>query len=407
VLVYPHELAIGGSQLNAIDLAAKAAEHGHEVTVFGVPGPLVDYIAAKGLPFVAAHPLQYRPAPTRIWQLDRIARQRRIDVIHAYEWPPCLDAYYGAHLLRHVPLVCTVLSMSLVPLVPDSIPLVMGTRQLQESARPGRPGDVGLLEPPVDTDQDHPGIDGSDFRKFHGVADTELLAVIVSRLSIDLKLDSLVRAIDTVAELAPRLPIRLVIVGSGEAAEQLQRRAGAVNAAADREVVTMAGPTLDPRPAYAAADVVLGMGSSALRAMAFGKPLVVQGEKGFSLVLEPATMDSFTWQGFYGTGEGLADNRLLCSQLESLLSDPDRRLELGRFGRATVVERYSLATATVRLLAIYDQAVSAAGMARRQLLSEAARMAARAAGYEFRLHLPSEKRAKRVRETAELAAAAG
>jgi len=34
VLVYPHELAIGGSQINAIDLAAEIRTLGHEAIVY-------------------------------------------------------------------------------------------------------------------------------------------------------------------------------------------------------------------------------------------------------------------------------------------------------------------------------------------------------------------------------------
>ena len=41
ILVYPHDLAIGGSQINAVDLAAGAAAAGHAVVIYGRPGPLV------------------------------------------------------------------------------------------------------------------------------------------------------------------------------------------------------------------------------------------------------------------------------------------------------------------------------------------------------------------------------
>src|SRR5215218_3627256 len=64
LLVAPHDLGIGGSQINAIDLAAGAAEAGHDVTVYGVPGPLLGLVEAHGLDFVPARPLRYRPAPS-------------------------------------------------------------------------------------------------------------------------------------------------------------------------------------------------------------------------------------------------------------------------------------------------------------------------------------------------------
>ena len=65
LLVALHTLALGGSPINAIDLAAGASRQGHDVTVYGVPGPLTDYVAEQGLRFVAARPLRYRPAPSR------------------------------------------------------------------------------------------------------------------------------------------------------------------------------------------------------------------------------------------------------------------------------------------------------------------------------------------------------
>jgi len=92
IVVYPHDLAVGGSQINAIDLGAAVRDLGHDVFVYGLPGPLIDHVADRGLPFIAAPAMQYRPAPQRIAHLLAVSRRERIDVIHGYEWPPCLDA---------------------------------------------------------------------------------------------------------------------------------------------------------------------------------------------------------------------------------------------------------------------------------------------------------------------------
>ena len=190
LLVYPHELSIGGSQINAIDLAAATAAAGHDVIVYGIPGPLVPYIKERGLRFIPARRLKYRPAPSRVAQIAAIALRERIDLIHAYEWPPCLDAYFGAGLFGGVPLVCTVLSMDVMPHIPASVPLIMGTAELGGKASKLQRGDVWVLEPPIDVERDSPQIDGSVFRRAHGVMDGELLVVSVSRLAMDLKLDS-------------------------------------------------------------------------------------------------------------------------------------------------------------------------------------------------------------------------
>ncbi len=402
VLVYPHDLAIGGSQINAIDLAAAVAEAGHEVFVYGIPGPLVGYVEERGLRFLPARPLRYRPAPSRMAQLTAIALRERIDLIHAYEWPPCLDAYYGAGLLLGTPLLCTVLSMEVMRQVPASVPLIMGTRDLGEEAARNHRAQVWTLEPPIDVERDGPDIDGSAFRRMHGICEDELLVVSVSRLSLDLKIDALVRAVDAADMLASRHRVRLVLVGDGPARNALAARAQAVNVRHGREVVTLAGACLDPRTAYAAADLVVGMGSSSLRAMAIGRAVVVQGEQAFSEVFEPATLSLFLRQGFYGTGDGAAGAARLAGQIDGLLANPVRRRELGRFGRQTATERFSLARAVGIQLGIYEQVVAEPP---RHRLSEAFRTAIAAAMTEISNHDPRRKRSQRLREQITLAAA--
>lgn len=402
LLVYPHDLSIGGSQINAIDLAAGAAAAGHEVWVYGIPGPLVDYIAERGLKYIAARPLHYRPAPSRIAQIAAIARQNRIDLIHAYEWPSCLDAYFGASLCLNVPLLCTVLSMDVMPYVPASVPLIMGTADLGEQARKVQKSGVWVIEPPIDVERDNPDIDASAFRRRHQLSDEEFLIVSVSRLALDLKLDALVRAIDAIDLLAGAYPLKLVLVGDGPARSALEMRAKTVNARHGRDVVLLPGADMDPRSAYAAADLVVGMGSSALRAMAIGRPLIVQGEDAFSEIFEPATYDLFLKQGFYGLGDKKPGAQQLARQIEDLVVDPVRRAELGFFGRRAVTERYSLNRAIDVQLDIYRQ-VLANPPGRR--LSEAMHAARLALMLEYANHDPARKRRKKERESAILAAA--
>jgi glycosyltransferase involved in cell wall biosynthesis len=402
ILVAPHDLGIGGCQINAIDLAAAVAAAGHEVIVYGKPGPLVERIEARGLEFVAARRLRYRPAPSRIAQLARLARRREIDLIHAYEWPPCLDAYYGAHLLGGVPLLCTVLSMSPSPYVPPSVPLVMGTVALGERAAWDHRAPVWALEPPVDTTTDSPAIDGGPLRRDLGIDADHPLLVTVSRLSLELKLDALVDAVDAVGELGAEIPLTLLVVGDGPAAASLRERAACVNERLGREAIRFAGALADPRPAYAAADLVLGMGGSSLRAMAIGKPVIVQGEAGFSRVFEPEGRHYFLRHGFWGVGDGGPNAVRLAGQIRALLEDPQRRADLGAFSRRTVARRFSLERATRIQLGIYDTTLEEAPG---HSWSEAATAAARALRLEIDNHDPRRKRRLGAAEAARLAAA--
>lgn len=357
VLVYPVRLAIGGAQINAVDLAAGVRDLGHDVMVFSRPGPLLDLVMARDLRYVSAPlPGPFRPSPRIALELRRLVRRERIDVVHAWGPNPCLEAFYGAHLLAGVPAVGSFMDMSFVEHLPKSMPLVVGTREVLEEARRQRPGRVELIEPPIDTEADNPAVDGSPFRDRHGIAPTELLLVVVSRLAHKLKLDSIALAIETSALLAPEFPVRLAVVGDGRARAEVERRAEDANRGAGRELVILTGHLVDPRPAYAAADVILGMGSSVLRGMAFEKPAIVLGELGFSKVVAPETADWFLFHGFYGVGEGDRSATLTADQLEELLKDEARRRDLGRFARRLVCDRFSIRAASARLDVLYREA---------------------------------------------------
>jgi glycosyltransferase involved in cell wall biosynthesis len=288
-----------------------------------------------------------------------------------------------------------------MPQVPLSVPLVMGTAELGREAQRSHVAKVWVVEPPIDVEGDNPSIDGGQFRAQHQVSDDELLVASVSRLALDLKLDSLVRAIDAADLLATRYKLRLILVGDGCARDALADRAGAVNTRHGREVISLPGAMLDPRAAYAAADVVVAMGSSAMRAMAIGRPLIVQGELGFSRIFEPASYDYFLDEGFYGLADNAPGGARLAEQIESLLVDSPRRTALGAFGHKVVSERFSLQRAADIHLDIYRE-ITAAPPPRN--VGDALRSARLAMMVEVANHDPRRKAARRRRESIALEA---
>ncbi|WP_283139120.1 glycosyltransferase family 4 protein [Rhizohabitans arisaemae] len=365
VLVGLHHLELGGSQLNALDLATKIRDRGHHVEVFAThtdtPGPVADLVRARGLPLTLARHPRERPARGALYRpsvaaaMTELARTARIDLVHAYEYPLILDAFYGPHLRLGAELAGTVYAMAVPTWLPGHATLVAGTRDLVHGARAVGQRAV-LIEPPVDTDSDDPvAVDGLAFRRAYGIADDELAVVVVSRLEPDMKEEGIAGAMGAIKELGdPRL--RFVVVGTGPSVDSLARRAAEVNTALGREAITMTGALADPRPAYAAADIALGMGGSALRAMAFGKPLVVLGVKGFSRPFDESSCAHFFEAGFFGVGDGHPDP--IAAQLAELAGDSDRRTRLGALSRRVVLERYSLDVATDTLERLYGEALA-------------------------------------------------
>jgi glycosyltransferase involved in cell wall biosynthesis len=363
VLIYTHTMELSGI-LNAVELAAAARDRGHEVIVLSKPGPLVATVRKLGIEHVLrVENTRRTPSPGAAAQLIRLVRRRKVDIVHAWEWPSALEAFAGPRLCLGTPMVCSIMSMAVPSFLPRTVPVTVGTHDLTRQAEDLGYSSVILLEPPVDVTANSPDFDASSFRADYGL-DTATLLAVVCRLAYELKLEGLLAACDAVGELVHAgSNVQLAVVGDGPARQEVEEAAEAANKRAGRRVVVLTGQLADPRPAYSAADVILGMGGSALRGMAFGKPLVVQGERGFWELLTPDSAPIFLRQGWYGVGSatnGRASGALKLQQiLQGLLEDPDTITQLGEYGRTLVVERFSIDHAAAVQEDMYARAVDA------------------------------------------------
>ena len=391
VIVYPHSLQVGGAQRNALETAGELLVRGHDVTVFAQPGPLLDLVRELGLRHAAAPVPRRRPSPAVVRGLAALVHETGADVIHAHEWPPGLEAYLAARGTGARP-ICSVMSMSVASFLPGDLPVVVGTAQMAEFERRRGRELVGLVEPCVDVTRETPPRPGDlarlssvkAFRARWGLQQPRTDVVIVGRLAHQLKLEGVLHAVRAVDELAGRHPVRLVVVGGGAGEALVRQAAEAVDRRHGAGTVVLTGELVDPAPAYDCADVVLGMGGSALRAMARARPLVVQGERGYFRRLEPASLEDFTWVGWYGVGRDTASGpATLVRELEPLLRSPGLRRELGSFGRAAVVDRFSVTASAEATEDVYRRLVPAGNVRQRGGL-HMARAAARYTSFELR-----------------------
>lgn len=384
VLLGLEGLALGGCPINALDLGRALRERGHRVNVFAIE----EQVQVSLLPYAEKSGFEVELLPSAAGAMSR-ARQMRLvadrldaDVVHVFApWlAPAAAVAVGSR--RRGVAVVTNWMMSNVDYVPRRTPMIVGTRAMQQEAETWHRARVHLMEPPVDVRGELAGADGAaGFRSSRGIADTDLAAVIVGRVDSHMKAEGLRHAIGAVASL-DRPELKLIIVGDGNAFDEIKRDADRANADLGRQAVIMTGAMYDPRPAYAAADVALGMGGSALRALAHGKPLIVLGENGFAREFGPDTLDYFLAHGYYGddTNDSPVDH---LGGLLGLLLDADRRNRLGAFGSEFVQERFALEHTAAALETIYRQEL-AADHGRVGRLTGATRILGRAVAHETR-----------------------
>ncbi|WP_347352501.1 glycosyltransferase family 4 protein [Intrasporangium sp.] len=353
VLIGLEGLALGGCPINALDLGWTLRQRGHRVSVFAIEEDvkvsLLPYAASRGFSPTLL-PAQARIVD-RARQIHELAGVVGADVTHVFG--PWLGPAATAAMVSRRPGVAIVTNwmMENVFYTPRHTPVIVGTQRLRDELEPRHAGRVWLMEPPIDLVADAPDASrGREFRHTWGIGDDELAVVVVGRVDEHLKAEGLGYAIRAMETSDPRL--RLVIVGDGDAFQQIRTSAEDVNHRLGRTAVVLTGSMSDPRPAYDAADIALGMGGSALRALAHGKPLVVLGQHGFARVFEPASADYFYDAGFYGVQRPDDPVRHLAALVQSL-SGAERRLTLGEFGLSEVRARFGLETGAARLEQIY------------------------------------------------------
>ena len=361
VLVQVNSLALGGTQINAVDLAAAVRHHGFESVVFGptdtLPkGPsLLDLGAERGVPVQA-----FERAPSVLaggaGEFRRRTRAVGAELVHVYgAWGGAREAFWGPCFAARRPLVHTVYEMSVSPQVYSHVPLIIGTGYLRDELVE-RPGLTQLISPPVDVHADQSErVDAEGFVRKLGLPSGSRRVVLVSRLDKDMKVRSVETAIGAMREMAG-LSVVLVLVGGGSAEDHLRGLAAKVNAEAGERLVVMTGSMADPRPAYACAHVALGMGGSAARALSLSRPLVVQGEYGHSELFEPTSAESLFRRSFWNETPSVSGSARLAATLRELLDDESRREELGAFGRSFAVAHFGLEEMAARLAEVYRRA---------------------------------------------------
>lgn len=199
----------------------------------------------------------------------------------------------------------------------------------------------------VDTDRFQPG-DPAAARRQLGIPETGPVIGIVGRFVPDKKHRVLFDAFDQIADEFPTA--RVLVVGDGGSAAEEIRAAAAASRVADR--IHLVGYQSDPLPCYRAMDVLAapspaeGLSNAVLESMSCGLNVLSHSACGVRDVITHGR-DGFT--GSIDTPAGLVE------QLRPLLAAPERRRDIGRAARETMLERFTLQRMADDYAALYRE----------------------------------------------------
>lgn len=188
--------------------------------------------------------------------------------------------------------------------------------------------------------------DGRAFRSEFGIADDEVLVVILGRLAPIKRMQDAIEAFSRVSGDHPGL--RLAVVGDGEERPALEALV------ADRDLagkVTFTGFRSDLKAVHAATDIALltsaneGTPVSLIEAAAAATPIVSTSAGG---VAEVVTDEM-------GIVVPVGDITALADALARMAGDPGLRERLGRAGRERVAERHSVERLLRDIAGLYDE----------------------------------------------------
>ena len=385
ILMLPKNLAIGGSQINAVDLAGSLAQQGHEVHSAAAKAPLRDRLLNLNVSHTDIPPAAMRFR--RLAALRQTIRRVDPDVIHAFEVRNIIDA---SHVAPTVPTLGTIMSTRVPWFLPESVPVTVGSPDLFRFTQLWR-GGVTLLPPPIPIEHSAQPQHRGDLAAKHGLGEVEHLFVMVSRLVEPFKREAIVRTIRSMGTLETERPVALLIVGDGVARPLFEAEAEKVNKAAGERIVVFAGELTDPTPAFEAADTIVGSGTAVMRGVALGIPSIVVGREGFSDCVDGESIEALISAGFYGVGEGVVEPDPLAAQMASSLDVP------ARAGtdplRLAVAERYGAAAVGKQLEGTLT-AVAADPQNRARHLTELSRSALRGVHYKARKSVLSRAAAR-------------
>lgn len=347
-------LGLGGAETHVVTLAKGLNARGLTVLVGSAGGPLTQELTSVGirhilLPLGSRSPIHLLTAQR---MLQQVVQKEGVDLVHAHARIP---AFVADNALRgRVPLVTTAhstyrsgLFWRVFTRFGDHAIAVSADIATYIREHLGAHGPISVIPNGIDTQKFSPLRSGEHVRRLYGIGPGPVILHMSRYVTRGIDLPGTVSTALALMDLFPALShtfptLQILLVGDGLLADEVRARADGVNRLLGRTAVIYVGGQPKTPEFFAAADIVVGVGRTALEGMSTGKPTVIAGEGGILGYCSPKTISLLRSNNF--TARSSTNRQIregLLEVLVNLLKHPALCKEIGDYGRQVVETRYS------------------------------------------------------------------
>ncbi len=328
-----------------------------EVAALTRLGPLEAELRAAGVrvTLIGKH---LKIDPFALGRLTRFLKRGKFDIVQTWIFAANVYGRIAAHLAK-VPVVITAEMAVDLWKSPNHFRIdrklaswtdrVVGNSQAVSDFyqdKVGLPADKLVVIPSGIGDEEPPSIDRAKVRATLGAAPDTPVAIFVGRLAPQKAVGDLLKTLDLLQHVMPKL--QTWIVGDGPLREQLQSTSIAYNL---KGLAHFLGHRDDVPTLLEAADLLVlpslyeGLPNVILEAMRFRKPVVATAAPGTTEVVV---------DGVTGRLVPLGDPPAMAQAMREILEDPNLASRLGLAGRARVESLFSAQVMIDRFAALYE-----------------------------------------------------
>lgn len=371
ILLLIGRTVIGGHVISTLTLAKALQAKGYEVYFGAGKGELIDEIKKQGIKyieipfFLSSFKKKYTYFSLLSWitikKVIDIVKTEHIDIVHALDAPASIIADFVTVAIG-VPALSTVCGGPgpVYPLPKFQKLIVFSEENKKKMVEDfkWREEDIVVIRNRIDF-QGSMRIDELENSKYEWIKSSHKKIIMASRFDAE-KLSGIFYCIDAIKYiLQTKSDVTLILIGDGNVFDKIRVQVDEINNKIGRQGIILPGAIVNANVLLQYADIVIGIGRSALEGMFWGKPTIIVGENGFAGVVEENTVKELGYYNFSGRNiKGFVSYKKLEDIICKILENHSYALKIGMFGRQYLEQEFDIVQGVERIGKIYANILS-------------------------------------------------